>query len=85
MTDPDGQPIGFDLPPEIEEIRRRTRAFVESRILPVEQTAPAGTRMTISASTRWSGCARRRGPTVCGRPRPRRRGAAWRCPSSARR
>ena len=37
MTDPDARPIGFDLPPEIEEIRRRTRAFVESRILPVEQ------------------------------------------------
>ena len=40
MSESDGPragPMSFDLPPEIEEVRRRTRAFVEARILPVER------------------------------------------------
>ena len=76
--------MDFTLPPEIEDIRLRTRAFVEEHVLPLE--ADPGNydeHENIRLDLLAAPCAPRPRPPACGRRRRRRNSAAWACRSSA--
>ena len=64
--------MDFTLPPEIEDLRKRTRAFVEEHVLPLESDKAnfaEHENIPTSGSTR---CARKQRKLGCGRrSRPR--------------
>ena len=72
--------MDFSLPPEIEELRRRVRAFVEERLIPLEADRANYDEHENIARPCWSGCAPRRRPRGSGRCRCRRSAAAAACP-----
>ena len=75
--------MDFTLSPEIEDIRVRTRAFVEEHVLPLEADPREFLRTREHPARSVDAAAgRRRAPRACGRRRRRRSSAAWRCRSS---
>ena len=75
--------MDFTLPPEIEDLRLRVRAFIEKHVLPLEaDPANFSEHENIPQKRGWRRCARRRRRPACGRRSRRRNTAAWSCPSS---
>ena len=76
-------PMDFTLSPEIEDLRLRTRAFVEEHVLPLESDpVNFAEHENIPDDRGSSRCARRRRRPACGRRSRRRNTAAWTCRSS---
>jgi hypothetical protein len=72
----------FTLPPEIEDLRLRVRAFVDDHVLPLEkdpQNFSDHENIPLIASRR---CAPRPARPACGRRKAPRSSAAWHCRSS---
>ena len=76
--------IDFTLDPRLEDIRRRTRDFVDTHILPVEADRANWDDHDNIADAPLQAL-RARGRRGCGARRCRRPWAAWACPSPAAR
>ncbi len=74
--------MDFKISPQLEDLRQRTRAFVDEHVIPLESDVAnydeyENIRLDVLEGRARQGAARR----ACGRRNRRRNSAAWNCRS----